>query len=133
MTRHYLAQPPTFASDAQCCQFTNERGDALIAHMVNNMFVRATATIEHDRDRMTARDLTFNSGRESWSWLPSRKLPCVVDHATYLMKLTPFKSLNLARLLHMGRHGEDECLPNRCAKVKTSRSRTSRRRTHNLQ
>ena len=48
-TRHYLAQPPTFASDAQCLQFTNERGDALIAHMVKNAFLPA----QHQQSNMT--------------------------------------------------------------------------------
>ena len=65
-TRHYLAQPPTFASDAQCLQFTDERGDVLIAHMVRNAFVRATKTIEHDLERMTARETMFNAGSEPW-------------------------------------------------------------------
>ena len=45
-------------------QFTNERGDVLIAHMVRNAFVRATKTIEHDLERMTARETMFNAGSE---------------------------------------------------------------------
>ena len=65
-TRHYLAQPPTFACDAQCCQLTNERGDALIAHMGKNAFARATTTIEHDLERMIARETMFNSGSGPW-------------------------------------------------------------------
>ena len=51
---------------AQCCQFTNERGDVLIAHMVRNAFVRATTTIEHDLERMTATETMFNAGSEPW-------------------------------------------------------------------
>ena len=85
------------------------------------MVARTTTTIEHDRERMTVSGMMFNSGRESWSWRSSRKLPCVVDHA------------NLTCLQHMGRLDEEECLPNRNAKVKTSWSRTSGQRAHNLQ
>ena len=91
----YLADPthstPTFASDAQRCQLANERGDAPTARMVKNVLVRATTTIEHDRERMTARGMMFNSGRESWSWRSSRKRPCAVDHATCLAQLTLVK------------------------------------------
>ena len=99
--------------------------------MVNNMFVRANTTFEHDLERMTAKKMMFNSGGEWWSWRSSRKRPCAVDHATCLVQLALVKLPNLARLQHVGRHSEDECSPNLSDKVKTSRWRTSRRRTHN--
>ena len=44
---------------------------------------------------------------------PVRRWPCNVPDNIYT-----FKFPNLARLLHMGRHGEDERRPNLCDKVK---------------
>ena len=72
---------------------------------MKNAFARATATIEHDLERMTARETMFNEGSEPWCselddeaqhepihvtsttkpWRSSRGLLCVVDHATYLI------------------------------------------------
>ena len=130
-TRHYLAQPPTFASDAQCCQLANERGDAPTARMVKNV-------LQQQQSNMTANGWppgkwcpTLEENRGHGDRLGSARAPLTMQHAWCNWPLS--KCLILARLLHMGRHGEDECLPNRCAKVKTSRSRTSRRRTDHLQ